>query len=271
MGERVGFAAASTGADVIWSSAGRGASTGERAARAGLRDAGRLAAALKAADVVFSVVPPHAALDTATTVAEHGFAGIYVDMNAVSPQTGSAVAETVSASGASYVDGGIIGPPPKASGDTRLYLAGPKAAEVVTLFAGSVLDALILDEVHGSTAASALKMAYAGWTKASSALLMSVRALARANGVEQALLAEWDLSQAGTTARSASVANANAHKAWRFVAEMEEIAKTMQAADLPSGFHLGAAELYQRLESFKDDTQATPESVYAALVGRSGE
>jgi 3-hydroxyisobutyrate dehydrogenase-like beta-hydroxyacid dehydrogenase len=267
MGERVGFAAVSSGVDVTWASAGRGAATRERAMRAGLRDAGTLASALASAEVVLSVVPPHAALVTAQQVAAQGFAGVYVDMNAVSPQTGSSVAAALEASGGSYVDGGIIGPPPSKRGDTRLYLAGPAARQVAGLFENSVMDARVLDELAGSTAASALKMAYAGWTKASSALLMNVRALARANNVEQALLDEWDISQPGTQARSAKAATANAFKAWRFIGEMQEIAATMEASGLPDGFHLGAADLYRRLEGFKDDMQAEPEAVYAAIVG----
>jgi len=101
--------------------------------------------------------------------------------------------------------------------------------------------------ISGSaTAASAVKMAYAGWTKGTAALLLSVRALAREQGVEEALLAEWALSQPGLDARSAGAARSAAAKGWRWVGEMEEIAATMSAAGLPDGFHQAAAEIFRR-------------------------
>jgi Domain of unknown function (DUF1932) len=91
-----------------------------------------------------------------------------------------------------------------------------------------------------------VKMAYASWTKGSAALLLAARALARAEGVEEALLAEWGISQPGLAERSAGSARAAAAKGWRWVAEMEEIAETMAAAGLPDGFHHAAAEVYRR-------------------------
>jgi 3-hydroxyisobutyrate dehydrogenase-like beta-hydroxyacid dehydrogenase len=150
----------------------------------------------------------------------------------------------VTASGATYVDGGIIGPPPEAAGHTRLYLSGPRAAEVRPLFSRSPLDARIAD--GPLYAASSVKMAYAAWTKGSSALLLAARAMARASGVERTLLAEWSLSQKALGQQSETAASAAAAKGWRWVAEMEEIAASMAAAGLPSGFHEAAADLYDR-------------------------
>ena len=95
-------------------------------------------------------------------------------------------------------------------------------------------------------AASAVKMAYAAWTKGSSALLLAARALARAGGVERTLLAEWQLSQPNLAAQSERSATAAAAKGWRWIGEMEEIAASMSAAGLPDGFHEAAAELYDR-------------------------
>jgi hypothetical protein len=89
-------------------------------------------------------------------------------------------------------------------------------------------------------------MAYAAWTKGSSALLLAARALARAEGVERTLLAEWALSQPALAARSEGAAAAAAAKGWRWVAEMEEIAASMTAAGLPAGFHEAAADVYDR-------------------------
>jgi hypothetical protein len=110
-------------------------------------------------------------------------------------------------------------------------------------------------------AASAVKMAYASWTKGSAALLLAARALARAEGVEDTLLAEWDISQPGLTERSARAAGSAAAKGWRWVAEMEEIAAAIAAAGLPDGFHLAAAEIYRRAQ----DAPA-PDAILTALL-----
>ena len=96
------------------------------------------------------------------------------------------------AAGARYVDGAIIGPPPDGSNAPRLYLSGADAPAVAELFAGGALEALVLD--GEPTAASALKMAYAGWTKGTAALLLTMREAARAHGVEDALVREWEHS-----------------------------------------------------------------------------
>ena len=133
---------------------------------------------------------------------------------------------------------------PRSAGHTRLYLSGPRANEVRVLFARSALDARIAE--GPLYAASAVKMAYAAWTKGSSALLLAARALARAEGVERTLLAEWSLSQPALAARSEGAAASAAAKGWRWVAEMEEIAASMTAAGLPAGFHEAAADIYDR-------------------------
>jgi len=95
-------------------------------------------------------------------------------------------------------------------------------------------------------------MCYAAWTKGSAALLTAIRALAVAEGVENALLEEWNISQHGIEARSTAGARNNAFKAWRFAGEMREIAATFEAAGLPGGFHQGAADVYTRLAAYKD-------------------
>jgi 3-hydroxyisobutyrate dehydrogenase-like beta-hydroxyacid dehydrogenase len=246
MGAAVGAGLVKTGHRVLWASAGRGPATGARAEAAGLVDAGTVAALAQQAGTILSICPPHAALDVARSVAGHvspGFGGVFVDANAVSPGTAGEVARIVGAAGASYVDGGIIGLPPSAEGGTRLYLSGPRAAAVRRLFAGTDLDVRVLE---GETTASALKMAYAGWTKGTAALILAVRGLARAAGVEDALLAEWQESQPGLPRRSEQAASSAATKGWRGVGEMEEIAASMAAAGLPPGFHEAAAEIFRR-------------------------
>jgi 3-hydroxyisobutyrate dehydrogenase-like beta-hydroxyacid dehydrogenase len=243
MGAAVGGCLVSAGHEVLWDPAGRSRASTGRALSAELSGVPFPDLVAHAA-VILSVCPPHAALDVARRVADAGFGGVYVDANAISVATAARVASVVEAGGASYVDGGIVGPPPEAAGHTRLYLSGPRAGEVRALFGRSAVDARIAE--GPAFAASAVKMAYAAWTKGTGALLLAVRALARAEGVEGTLLAEWAMSQPALGAQSERSAAAAAAKGWRWVAEMEEIAASMSAAGLPPGFHEAAAEVFDR-------------------------
>ena len=127
-------------ADGWWAPDGRSAETATRAREAGLREAS-LPELLERCAVVLSICPPHAALDVARAAA--GFRGLYCDANAVSPATALEVARIVEEGGATFVDGGIVGGPPREAG-TRLYLSGREAPAVAALFAGTGrLDCLI--------------------------------------------------------------------------------------------------------------------------------
>jgi 3-hydroxyisobutyrate dehydrogenase-like beta-hydroxyacid dehydrogenase len=241
MGAAVGDCLVSVGHEVLWDPAGRSRATTGRALAAELTGV-TFDTLVAKCSVILSICPPHAALDIAHRVAAAGYTGCYVDANAISVTTAEHVAAVVTAAGATYVDGGIIGQPPEVVGHTRFYLSGPQASEVRALFNRSRLDARIAEGPQ--FAASSVKMAYAAWTKGSSALLLAARALARASGVERTLLAEWQLSQPNLAAQSERDASASAAKGWRWVAEMEEIAASMGAAGLPDGFHEAAAEVY---------------------------
>ena len=269
MGAGVGAAARAGGSRVLWASEGRGDDTRRRAGAAGLEDVDTVAALVGKSDVVLAVCPPHAALDVARAVAGHAFRGLYVDGNAVAPTTSRSIAKIVEAAGATYVDGGIIGPPPDKPGTTRLYLSGAAAERVRALFAPGPLEAIVLP--GDLTSASAIKMAYAAWTKGSQALIMAVRALATAEGVDEALLAEWNRSQPDLPKRSENAAKSTARKAWRWVGEMDEIAATFKGASLPDGFHRGASELYRRMAIYKD-APAPPsmEDVAKTLLNEAG-
>ena len=182
MGAAIGAALRSAGHTVLWASAGRSAATARRAEAAGLEDVGTLEELRVRSDSVVALCPPHAAIDVATAFA--GFIGTYVEANAVSPATTRAIAGLVG----HCVDGGVIGPPPHAPGTTRLYLSGTEARDIAALFAGTTVDARVVSRDVG--AASALKVAYAAWTKGTAALVLAVRALARTERVEEPLLEE---------------------------------------------------------------------------------
>jgi 3-hydroxyisobutyrate dehydrogenase-like beta-hydroxyacid dehydrogenase len=268
MGAAVGGCLVTAGHTVLWDQAGRSRASTGRALAAELTGTG-LDSVVSRSSVILSVVPPHAALDVARQVAAAGFGGVYVDANAISVATAARVASAVTAAGAAYVDGGIIGLPPDGSRRTRLYLSGERAAEVRALFARSALDARIAD--GQPYAASAVKMAYAAWTKGTGALLLACRALARAEGVEATLLEEWGMSQPALPGQSQRSADAAAAKGWRWVAEMEEIAASMTAAGLPPGFHQAAAEIYDRTAHADDPKAGIPpgdglDTVLSALI-----
>src|ERR1039457_6826948 len=249
MGAAIGAGLIERGHRVVWASAGRSAATRRRARNCGLEDVETLARAAQSAGIVFSVCPPHAAMDLARAVAGCGFGGIYVDANAVSAETTREVGRVVEAAGGSYVDAGIIGPPPIPGASVRLYVCGSRAGEIAPLFEGCIMQVIALEGSIG--AASALKVCYAAWNKGATALLAGIRALAAQEGVDAALLAEWKISLPDIPKRS-EVVTVSARKAWRWIAEMEEIAASFEAAGLPTGFHLAAAEIYRRLEGFKD-------------------
>jgi 3-hydroxyisobutyrate dehydrogenase-like beta-hydroxyacid dehydrogenase len=231
MGAALGDALSTAGHEVLWASAGRSEAT--RARAQSLVDAGTVAALVDESELLLSVCPPHAALEVASETVRFG--GLYVDANAISPATARAVATLHPR----FVDGGIVGSPPREPGTTRLYLSGAEAPTVAGLFAGSVVGTAIVAD------ASALKMTYAAWSKGTAALLLAIRDVARANGVWDDLQAEWRTSAPELPERLAAAERSAAAKGWRWIREMDEIADTFAAAGAPEGFHRAAAEVYR--------------------------
>jgi 3-hydroxyisobutyrate dehydrogenase-like beta-hydroxyacid dehydrogenase len=256
MGATIGACAATSGARVLWASEGRSAASRARATQAGLVEVKNLTEAVAQSDIVLSVCPPEFAREVALSVAGQRFTGIYVDANAVSRATAEEIGRIVMQAGATFVDGGIIGSPVRRTGTTRMYLSGEQADEITQLFSASMLDARSIGAIAGE--ASALKVVYAAWTKGTDALILAIRALAAHEGVDDALLAEWRTSQPTLQKKSEHAAAAAAPKMWRYVGEMREIAEAFKSAGLPSGFHSAAAEVSERLASFKDQTDPAP-------------
>jgi 3-hydroxyisobutyrate dehydrogenase-like beta-hydroxyacid dehydrogenase len=249
MGAAVGACLVSRGARVLWVSEGRSPASRKRACECGLEEISSLGGALEASDAVLSICVPSGAFEVAREVATRNFRGIYVDANAIAPAHSRQIGIVVEAAGARFLDGGIIGLPPTSSRTTRLYLAGPEAASIAELFAGSQTTAIPMEDAAVG-AASAIKVCFAAYNKGETALLGIIRALAKFEGVDDALMKEWAQSQPGAAQRSENIA-ARAFKAWRWAGEMEEIAASFDDAGLPSGF-LANAEIYRRLTSFKD-------------------
>ena len=241
MGAAFGAVLRDAGHSVLWLSTDRSDATRSRAAEAGLEDAGSLEALAERCEIIFSICPPHAAL--ALAAALPSFGGVFVDANAVAPETARRVGEMVEACGASFVDGGIVGAPPTRS-EPRLFLSGADAARIAELFGDTPVQPRVLAGPPGN--ASAVKCAFAAWSKGSGALLLAIRAFARAEGVEAALLEEWATSLPELEARSDAAQRSAEAKGWRWIGEMEEIAAAFAAHGLPRGFHDAAAEVYGR-------------------------
>jgi 3-hydroxyisobutyrate dehydrogenase-like beta-hydroxyacid dehydrogenase len=252
------IAAVCTG-ERLWVGDGRSAASRRRAEQAGMIDVGSLPALVERSQTIVSVCPPASAIDVARSVAALGHEGVFVDANAVAPGTAREIGEMFE----HFVDGGIVGPPVRSVGSTRLYLSGDAAAAVARPWADSALEVRIV--AGGAGAASAVKMCFAAWTKGTSALLLAIRALATAEGVDDALLAEWATSLPHLAEQSRHAAATTAPKGWRFAGEMLEIAASFAAHDLPDGFGLAAADVYERLAEFKDSTDAALPRVIAAL------
>jgi 3-hydroxyisobutyrate dehydrogenase-like beta-hydroxyacid dehydrogenase len=265
MGISVAASAQNSGCEVYWASEGRSAQTHERADKFALHDAGTMANLCQTCSVLVSVCPPHAAEVVAEEVLSHGFAGLYLDANAISPQRAVRIGERMTAAGVGFVDGGIVGEPAWKPNSTWLYLSGRDAGKVGNCFSAGPLETTVLGEAPGK--ASALKMCYAAWTKGSTALLCAVLATAEALAVWKELEQQWERDWPGFAQQTVSRVQRVTAKAWRFAGEMEEIASTFADAGLPEGFHAAAADLYRRIAHLKDAPSMPPlEEVLAVLA-----
>ncbi|MEJ2555274.1 MAG: DUF1932 domain-containing protein [Anaerolineae bacterium] len=266
MGIFIAASAQKGGCQVYWASDGRSIRTRERAERFNLLDAGTLAKLCDTCSVIVSVCPPHAAQDVAEQVAAQGFAGLYLDANAISPQRTLRIGTALADAGIAFVDGGIVGGPAWEKGKTWLYLSGDRATEVAACFPAGPLEATIIGKEIGK--ASALKMCYAAWTKGSTALLCAIVAAASQLGVWEELQKQWERDWPGFPKQSTKRVLGTTAKAWRFAGEMEEISATLEAAGLPGGFHAASADLYRRMAHFRDAPSAPQlREVLAALIG----
>lgn len=247
MGAAVGARLASRGVEVLTALEGRSSASRERARAAGMT--GVAEEQLAAADYLLSIVPPAIALAfaerMAATLGRARRKPIFVDCNAVSPATMRRIAAVMDHARTPCVDAGIIGMPPKAgAAGPNFYASGPHAERFRAL--GTLgLQIRVLAGPIG--AASALKMSYAGITKgltaaATAMLLGSVRA-----GVEEALRAELEESQPSLLATFRHTVPGMFPKAYRWVAEMREIAEFAREDPAAAEIFEGAAALYERI------------------------
>ncbi|MFE2586684.1 DUF1932 domain-containing protein [Streptomyces sp. NPDC059378] len=255
MGAAVAACAAKNANSVLWCTDGRSPTSAARAQEFGLTPMAELPELLNRSDIVLSLCPPAAAEDLAREVAGHGFTGVYVEGNAISPERAVRIAQLLEP-GATVVDGGVIGSPPVRGKSPALYLSGPAAAtaRVEALFAGTAVQTRTLGTEIGQ--ASALKLAYASFQKTSRVLVALAYGLAREHGVDQELIAVAARRTDSYLSEPQYVATAAA-RAWRWGPEMEEVADSLAAAGLPPEMLRAAASTMARWHDAKDDADLT--------------
>lgn len=247
MGHAIGAMLHQHGMRVITNLQGRSARSEALAQRAGgtVPDDETL---VREADILLSILPPSQASSCATRIAtalrKTETKLLYVDCNAIAPRTTLALEQVLTDAGAIFVDGGIIGGPPRpGTPGPRLYVSGPQSSQVAQLQAYG-LDIRVLGPHCGQ--ASGLKMCYASLTKGLTALATEALVAGQALGLQEALATEFQsLPFFHTLERSIPDMPP---KAYRWVGEMEEIARTFSDLGLPPQMHEGAAALYHFVE-----------------------
>ena len=261
MGSAVANALARGGARVVATVAGRTTRTTSLAQRAGLDLLPDLAAVVREADVVLSIVPPEAA----EAVAEDGAAlargssdrPLFADLNAIAPETSRRLASVLAGAGCDYVDGSISGPPPWRQGTTRIYLSGERACAVAALPISGVECVVVGAEVG---MASAVKMSTASVYKGTSALLAHALLAAERNGVLEHVLDDLRVGSPELLANVARRLASAATKSERYVAEMREIALAQSAAGLTPALFAAMAEVFDAL-STSELARSAPEDI----------
>ena len=265
MGAAVGGRLAAHGLKVLTSLTGRSAETVARAKSAGLAAASD--EEIAASDFILSILPPGDAVALAQRFAPALSASnakpVFVDCNAVSPQTAERVAAVVGPTGSPFVDAGIIGsPPPKDGKGPRFYASGAHAPRFAEL-KNFGLDVRVLS--GPLTAASAMKMSYAGITKGTQALAAVMMLAATRGGSADALFAELKDSQPQILAYMQRSLAIMPPKAYRWVAEMHEIADFV--GEDPAGHELysGAAHFYEQIARDFDGDKKEVDALMAFL------
>ena len=266
MGSGVGRRFHESGAEVRTLLSGRSASSAERARKAGMKAAANEHALLAGADFFLSILPPGEAEALAQRLAPPLKAldrkPVYVDCNAVSPQTAIRIGEVIAPTGADFVDAGIIGGPPRPGYSPTIYASGPTAGQTAVLRDWGI-DWRVIDGPIG--AASALKMSYAGITKGTTAIAAAMLLGAARFGCGEALIVELTESQPEMLARMRSGIPRMYDKAYRWVAEMEEISDFLEKNPPSRDIYAAVARLYADLAAAYDDSAPAPDNAVKTL------
>ncbi|MEO7021515.1 MAG: DUF1932 domain-containing protein [Ktedonobacteraceae bacterium] len=248
MGQAIGAVLHQHQMRVITHLRGRSTRTIARAYAAGFIEVPDDETLVREADVLLSILPPDQAPALAERIATAlrttGATLLFVDCNAIAPRTVRTLEQQLTEVGATFVDVGIIGGPPRpGEPGPRLYASGPRAAEVAQLRAAG-LDIRVLGLQSGQ--ASGLKMCYASLTKGLTALATEALVAGRVIGVQEALTSE--LQELPLFQMISRAVPGMPPKAYRWVGEMQEIAQTFADLGLPPQMPEGAASLYRFIE-----------------------
>jgi L-threonate 2-dehydrogenase len=252
------------GARVLTSLAGRSAASAARAQKAGAVPVATDDELATQAEFILSIVPPGDAVALAERLApaikKAGRKTIYVDCNAVSPQTAEKIGTVLEGTGATYVDAGIIGPPPGPNSRTVFYASGPGAKDFERLAAYG-LSIRLMEGPNG--AASAMKLSYAGITKGCTAICAAMMLGATRGGTADSLFQELSESQPMLLNWMRGFVARMPPKAYRWVAEMEEIALFQEDDKAAHDMYLGIARFYEQVAAAL--AEPTPGDVIAQL------
>lgn len=256
MGAGVAARLSAHGVRVLTCVEGRSPASADRAAAAGMEAVPE--AAFADADAFLSILPPAQAVATAERLAPLFATApappLYVDCNAISPETMRRLATLLGSHGLRVADAGIIGGPPREGyAGPVIYASGAEASGLATLLSGRGLDLRVMEGPIG--AASALKMSYAGITKGLVAIGSAMMLAATRAGAADALRAELAASQPALSAWFARMVPGMYAKAYRWSGEMEEIADFVGDDESASVMYRGAATLYARLADPASDAE----------------
>ena len=266
MGAGVGRRLRENGAEVRTLLSGRSPASAERAKAAGMVAAADERELLDGADFFLSILPPAEAEPLAHRLAPTLTAldrkPVYVDCNAVSPQTAIRIGEIIAPTGADFVDGGIIGGPPRPGYSPTIYASGSLAGQTAVLRDWGI-DWRVIDGPAG--AASALKMSYAGITKGTTAIASAMLLGAARFGCSEALIAELTESQPEMLARFRQGIPRMYDKAYRWVGEMEEISDFLEQNPPSQDIYAAVARLYGYLSAAEAEKEPGPDNAVHTL------
>jgi 3-hydroxyisobutyrate dehydrogenase-like beta-hydroxyacid dehydrogenase len=224
-------------------------------------------ALLDGADFFLSILPPGEAEPLARrlapTLAALSRKPVYLDCNAVSPQTAIRIGEIIAPTGAHFVDAGIIGGPPRPGyKGPSIYASGEHVREALPLRDWGI-DLRAIEGPIG--AASGVKMSYAGITKGTTAIASAMLLGAARAGCAEALIAELTESQPEMLARMRSGIPRMYDKAYRWVAEMEEISDFLEQNPPSRDIYAAVARLYEYIAAAEAEKEPRPDNAVRTL------
>jgi 3-hydroxyisobutyrate dehydrogenase-like beta-hydroxyacid dehydrogenase len=272
MGSGTGAILAHYGLQVYTCLAGRSELTRLRAREAGFQDLPDIDTLAQEVDLLLSILVPSEAVrlgaDVAAALKRTGARIAFADCNAISPGSVKRIAASIEEAGSIFIDGGIIGGPPRVrdSAGTVFYVSGADTAAMEALGEGGLNVRVVGPEIGQ---ASGLKMVYAASTKGTTALWTELLAAARALGLQDQLMKQFEASRSGVSRQVIAGIPSMPRRARRWVGEMEEIAATFSEVGLTPRILEGAADMYRLVGGtpLADQTSREPDPDLDALLG----